>query len=59
MLSYCPATLYSVEADLPPTLSYPSSGLTAMPSVTDIIAKLCAEQMRKLLEICLDKYRMR
>ena len=24
-----------------------------MPSVTDIIAKLCAEQMRKLLEICL------
>lgn len=30
-----------------------------MPSVTDIIAKLRAEQMRKLLEICLDKYRMR
>lgn len=32
-----------------------------MPSVTDIIAKLCvcAEQIRKLLEICLDKYRMR
>lgn len=30
-----------------------------MPSVTDIIAKLCAEQMRKLLEICYNKYRMR
>ncbi len=30
-----------------------------MPSVTDIIAKLCAEQIRKLLEMCLDKYRMR
>lgn len=30
-----------------------------MPSVTDIIAKLCTEQIRKLLEICLYKYRMR